>query len=162
MNATNSGPLDISEISVVPVRSIADLRCETCRAIYGYWEALMAAGGAMSFDPINVPEAIPYLVILDLENDVSGFRFRMSGQAIVAASGLDLTGQLLDKTGRDAPLTLKFCDAVVEAKAPVFSNDSFSVEFPGRTRRFKESLALPLFGEGGELSRVLLVHGPEV
>lgn len=162
MAATNFGPLDVSRINVGPVKSVEDLGCASCRELYSYWETLRLAGKFDAFDLIEVPDVIPYLVIFDLDNEGPTFRFRMSGQAIVAASMLDLTGQLLDKTGQQAPLSLKLCEAVAETSAPVFSDDGFSVEFPGRTVSFTGSLALPLLDSDGKLSRVLLLHCPEV
>lgn len=161
MVATNSGPLDVSGMNLKPVKSLEDLAGAVCREIYVYWEKLRSSGKFDAFDLIDVPDVIPYLVMLDLEDDVPTFRFRMSGQAIVVASS-DLTGQLLDKTGKVAPLTLKFCEVVAETMAPVFSNDRFAVEFTGLTRRFRESVALPLLDGNGKLTRILLVHCPEV
>lgn len=160
MNTTNSGPLDISSIAVGPVNSVQDLECDICRELYGYWGKLESAGRFDTFDLIEIPEVIPYLVILDVEDDTPTFRFRMSGQVIVEASALDLTGELVDMTGQVAPLTLKFCEAIAAAMAPVFLKDGFVAEFPGRKIRFGESLALPIFDGDGRLTRVLLVHGP--
>lgn len=148
-------------MNLKPVKSLEDLTGAVCREVYVYWEKLGSSGKFDAFDLIEVPEVIPYLVILDLVDDAPTFRFRMAGQAIVTASS-DLTGQLLDKTGKEAPLTLKFCEAVAETMAPVFSKDRFAVEFTGLTRRFSESIALPLLDSNGKLSRVLLVHCPEV
>lgn len=85
----------------------------------------------------------------------------MSGQSIVAASAKDLTGELLDKTGQTAPLTLKFCETVMEASGPIFSATGFVVQFPGRTIRFGSSLALPLLNDDGKVNCILLVHCPE-
>lgn len=161
MVTANSGPLDVSRINLKPVTSLEDLTGAVCRDVYVYWEKLRSSGKFDAFDLIDVPDVIPYLVILDLEDDAPTFRFRMSGQAIVVASS-DLTGQLLDKTGKVAPLTLKFCEAVAETMAPVFSKDKFAIEFTGLTRRFSESVALPLLDGNGKLSRILLVHCPEV
>mgnify|MGYP006959934306 CR=1 FL=1 len=161
MVTANSGPLDVSGISLKPVKSVEDLTGAVCREVYGYWERLRSSGKFAAFDLIAVPDVIPYLVFLDLEDDAPTFRFRMSGQAIVVASS-DLTGQLLDKTGTVAPLTLQFCEAVAETMAPVFSKDKFAIEFTGLTRRFSESVAVPLLDGNVKLSCILLVHCPEV
>lgn len=161
MSTKDTEPLDVSRIHVGPVESIEDLGCGICRDLYALWDQMNGAHSFETFDLIEVPEAVPYLVVLDLEDDQTAFRFRMSGQEIVAASGVDLTGELLDETGQKAPLTLKFCKAVVEANSPVFSGDDFTLEFPGRTIRFGGGLALPLLDDGGRINCVLLVHCPE-
>lgn len=162
MVAKNSGHIDVSGIKPKPLESIDDLQNEVCRDLFRYWDGKKASGGFDTPDLINIPEVVPYLVILDLVDDAPTFRFRMSGQAIVEASGQDLTGKLLDVTGQEAPLTLKFCEAVVMANGPVFSDDAFTITFVGETLRFNETVALPVLNGDNTLSQILLAHGPVV
>lgn len=162
MVAKNSGHIDAASIHIKPLKSIKDLRNEVCRALYIYWENKSGSGTFDTLDLINAPEVIPYVVVLDLVDAAPTFRFRMCGQAIVEGFGQDLTGQLLDKTGQVAPLTLKLCGSVAKSNAPVYSDDSYAIVLDGKTVRFDECVALPLFDGENKLLHILLLHGPEI
>ncbi len=49
------------------------------------------------FDPLNVPRALPRLVLTEVERDPYRFRVRVMGTAIVTAFGADYTGRYLDE-----------------------------------------------------------------
>jgi len=49
------------------------------------------------FDPLNVPRALPRLVLTEVERDPYRFKVRVMGTAIVTAFGADYTGRYLDE-----------------------------------------------------------------
>lgn len=160
MVATNRSYPQIPELNVVPLVSRADLQTVVCCELFDYWEGLRSTGRLDVFDLIEIPAVIPFVVVLDRSDAGSTFRFKLNGQNIVEASGHDLTGEILSTGGEEAPLTLKFCKAILEHQAPVVSSAEFQVEIAGRTMRFNETIALPLMDVEERLESIVLVHGP--
>lgn len=85
--------------SVARAREILQVaRNDELRALLRYWLAIhprTGLPGRAAFDPLEVPRALPSLVLTDVERDPFRFRVRLMGTAIVAAFGRDFTGRYL-------------------------------------------------------------------
>lgn len=160
MVVTSNAYPGFSDVKIVVLGSSRDLNNAICREMFEYWDRLRVDGNLGNFDLIEIPGVIPFLVLLVRAPDSQSFRIKITGQTIVEATGNDLTGQTLSAGGQEAPLTAKICQAVLEQKGPVYSRDTYSIETPGRTLDFEETLGLPLFDAEGNISQILLVHGP--
>lgn len=152
--------MDINKIHIVPLTSIDELNNEICRALYSFWCSLSAGHKGGFLDLVKVPEAVPWLMIIEPEEDGHGLKFRLVGSDVALLTDHDLTGQTLDTSGPGAPLSSKFANAVLEARGPVYSNDSFEAKYKGATFWLEETVALPLFDEQDALDGILLLHGP--
>lgn len=154
--------MDINEIGIEPLSFIHELSNATCRALYSYWGSLLNGVESEISDLVELPHVLPWLVVIDVEGDGETFRFRLVGSEVVSLTGHDLTGEIVDRSGQEAPLSLRFCEAIANAKAAVHTSDSFEGEYKGVTHRLEETVALPLFNGQGALDRILLLHGPRV
>ncbi|HZB91088.1 MAG TPA: PAS domain-containing protein [Stellaceae bacterium] len=71
------------------------------RRLYDYWRAIRPAGGLLPgrrhFDPIDVPELLPGIWLLDVHREPFRLRYRLAGTGIVAAIGHEVTGLWLDE-----------------------------------------------------------------
>jgi len=67
--------------------------------LYRYWLSIHPAGGLpgrQHFDPVDVPELLPGIWLLDVQEKPFRLRYRLVGTAIVEAVGREVTGQWLD------------------------------------------------------------------
>lgn len=162
MDANNSSPVDVSNIHLEPLNSLEDLQNSVCRALYSFWKTIEEPEAFQSTDLINVPEALPYLVLIEVEEATETFKVRMEGAQLASVSKRDYTGKTLEMMSRETPLTYKFCKAIMDQKIPVYTRDSFQDEHGGMIYLFEETIAAPVLNAAGVLIRVLLVHGPRI
>lgn len=69
------------------------------RDLLAYWMAIHPRTVLPSrghFDPVDVPRALPNIVLTEVERDPYRFRVRLMGTEVVRAFGRDFTGRLLD------------------------------------------------------------------
>lgn len=157
-NTINIEP-DFSDVAIEPFRALSDLSNPICREAFTYWDELRTDGRLDDFDLIAIPGAIPYVVVLEVLNNGTTMLVRMNGQLIVEASGHDHTGENLIEGDNEAPLTRKFCHAVLDHGTSVMSSDGFSATLVKKPVYFDETIGLPLYSNGGTLDRIVLVHG---
>ncbi|SMF38367.1 PAS domain-containing protein [Tistlia consotensis] len=74
---------------------------ETLLRVFDYWRA--RRGGRRwprraDIDPVDIPELLPEIILLDVVGDPPRFRKRLVGSAIVQKEGSDTTGRWLDET----------------------------------------------------------------
>lgn len=70
------------------------------RRLYEYWRGIHPASGLpgrQHFDPVQVPDLLPNLWMVDVVGQPLRFRYRLVGTIIVTAVGRELTGQWLDE-----------------------------------------------------------------
>jgi PAS domain len=68
--------------------------------LYGYWRSIAPSGALPSrqhFDPVDIPDLLSCLWLLDVQRDPFRLRYRLAGTTIVEAIGHEVTGQLLDE-----------------------------------------------------------------
>lgn len=160
MVTNNSSPVDVSNIHLEPLKSLEDLQNSVCRALFSFWSELKAPETFQSTDLVNVPEAVPYLMFIEVEEATGTFKVRMEGAQLASVSTRDFTGKTLEVMSQETPLTYKFCKEILDLKVPVYTRDSFEDEHGGMVYLFEESVAVPILNAAGALIRILLVHGP--
>lgn len=160
MVAKNSSPVDVNNIHLEPLESLEDLQNDVCRALYSFWKDIKEPQAFQSTDLVKVPEAVPYLMFIEVEEATETFKVRMEGAQLASVSRRDFTGKTLEVMSRETPLTYKFCKAILDHKAPVYTRDSFQDEHGGMVYLFEETMAVPILNAAGKLIRLLLVHGP--
>lgn len=160
MVANNSNPVDVSNIHLEPLESLQDLQNDVCRALYSFWREIEEPEAFQSADLVNIPAAVPYLVLIEVEEATETFKVRMEGAQLASVSKRDYTGKTLEMMSHETPLTYKFCKTIMDQKAPVYTRDSFQDEHGGMIFLFEETVAVPILNASGTLIRILLVHGP--
>lgn len=131
--------------------------------LYTYWRQ-KAAGAAMparsDFDPVDVRELLPNLMMLDVVGDPPRFRYRLVGTRVVQYTGFDFTGRCLDEMvfqGRDF---MEGCYRRVWAeRRPIFGHYAWLV----RSRHFGrcEFALLPLSDDGTRVDRCISIEDYE-
>src|SRR3546814_18267061 len=71
------------------------------KALLAYWQSIHPAGGGLPgrrhLDPIDIPELLPNIWMIDVKRGPLRFRFRLVGTEIVKFTGRDATGCWLDE-----------------------------------------------------------------
>jgi len=69
--------------------------------LYRYWLSIHPPAGGLPgrqhFDPVDVPELLPGIWLLDVQHRPFRLRYRLVGTGIVEAVGREVTGQWLDQ-----------------------------------------------------------------
>ena len=68
--------------------------------LHRYWQSIAppnALPGRQHFDPVDIPELLSCLWLLDVQRSPFRLRYRLTGTAIVEALGREVTGQWLDE-----------------------------------------------------------------
>lgn len=129
------------------------IRSPYLRALYDYWNSLRGdrvAPDADDIDALDIPRtALPYVILVDLEQNPLRARYRLVGTHGTQAAGWDYTGKYVDEL--DMPNTLS--EEVMEDFAfaleqrPMYAN----YEWPLRDDRgivSVELIQLPLLRDG--------------
>jgi PAS domain len=74
--------------------------------------------GRSDFDPMKIPELLPYIFMDDVFYDPLRFRFRLVGTEIARGLGFDPTGEFRDAKGAFTDSWNRLCQTV-EARTPV-------------------------------------------
>lgn len=137
------------------------------RALYDYWLSIRPAPdllpGRQHVDPIDIPELLSNLWMIDVVREPLRFRFRLIGTEIVKFTGRDVTGLWLDE----------FLEGYLESEAFRFHRDCAltgrpayrrgGVLFnPAGARLEAERLYLPLAQDGHQVDILLVMtiyHG---
>jgi hypothetical protein len=96
-------PLIANSSSELDDLNSSDLPSGVHRALFDLWHAKSSPGrlpARSRFDPIEMPDLLPHLVLFDVQRDPLRFRIRLVGTAVVEAMGVDTTGRYLDELGR--------------------------------------------------------------
>ena len=98
---------------------LAGARNRDLRRLLEYWLAIHPADRLPArgdFDPVEVPAALPWLVLTDVERDPYRFRVRLMGTAVVAAFGRDFTGRYLSEMLTDHEIDYSYLHRIEVAE----------------------------------------------
>ena len=127
-----------------------------------YWRDKAGRGvpARAEFDPVDVRELLPNLMMLDALGDPTRFRYRLVGTRVVQYTGFDFTGRYLDEMvfqGRDF---MEECyRLVMTERRPVFGHYAWLV----RSRHFGrcEFGLFPLSDDGKRVDRCVSIEDYE-
>lgn len=147
-----------SEFSFDP----AIVQSQRIHRLFAYWRDKAAAGmpARAEFDPVDVRELLPNLMLLDVLGDPNRFRYRLVGTRVVQYTGFDFTGRYLDEMvfqGRDF---MEECyRMVLRERRPVFGHYAWLV----RSRHFGrcEFALFPLSDGGDKVDRFVSIEDYE-
>ena len=130
---------------------------EELRELLDYWKDCRSDGEVplrTDVDPIDIPQLLPHLCLVDVLDGGDDYKFRVVGTAVVDGIGEDWTG----KTAREVEFDGRYPDVsdqyrkVVETRAPVWADNDMNIN--DRRLRF-EILILPLSDENGQVTKIL-------
>ena len=92
---------------------------------HDYWKARRSAEHAVplraAFDPTELRELLPNIVVIEVEQAPLRFRYRLVGTRVVEFNKLDFTGSYLGTIGWDEEQQIvDACADVVESKQPLY------------------------------------------
>ena len=128
--------------------------------VYDYWASLRGTRrmpARKDFDPLQIPQRLPNLMLIDVIHDPVRFRYRLIGTRVVAASAEDRTGKYFDDVSffRTNPEVMVHYKAVVERAEPLYSPEPFLNRVNNMSYQ-AERLMLPLSGDGKTVDMVMV------
>jgi hypothetical protein len=132
------------------------------QVLYNYWQSIHPGGGALPgrrhLDPIDIPELLPNIWMIDVQRPPLRFRFRLVGTEIVKFTGRDVTGRWLDEIYPDYEKTdaFRMHRDCAESGRPGYRKSGV-LSNPGRNYVEAERLYLPLAEDGQEVDIVLVM-----
>lgn len=144
------------------ILSVPDDASPKIRALYAYWLSIRPQGGLLParrhFDPLDVPELLPNIWMIDVRRDPLRFRFRLVGTEVVRFTGRDATGRWLDEVYPDyrSSDAYRVHHAVAESGRPHYRRSGV-LSNPGRPFVEAERLYLPLAEDGRNVDIVLVM-----
>lgn len=140
---------------------ISQIRSERVQRLHEYWRSKIAAQGSVplrrDIDPIELPDLLPCLMLLDVERDPLRFRYRLVGTRVVDFSYHDFTGTYLDEAGwvEVKGFTGAYVDAVNERKP---TGGFYVWDLRSGAPGTCEFALFPLCDEQGEITHVLAIE----
>jgi hypothetical protein len=129
------------------------IRSPYLRMLFDYWEALRGervAPEANEIDPLDIPRAaLPYVILVDLEQNPLRARYRLVGTHGVQAAGWDYTGKYVEELELQSTVMQDVMTDFAHAidKKPMYAN----YDWPLRDNRRLvnvELIQLPLLEKG--------------
>jgi hypothetical protein len=140
---------------------LTQIRSQRVHRLHEYWRSKAGADGAVprrrDIDPIDLPDLLPNLMLLDVERDPLRFRYRLVGTRVVDFSYHDFTGTYLDEAGwvEEKGFTRAFTDTVDQRKP---TGGSYVWELRSGAPGICEFALFPLRGEQDEIRQILAIE----
>ncbi len=131
------------------------------KAFDRYWHQLKGVRKIPRFLDFNINDvpgnALPYMSLLQVENNPRRYRYRLAGTSVVAAYGQDLSGVYLDEidTGGRYDRYVHNFNEVTDDRVVNRTTDKYLME-NGRLYSFDGHL-YPFEGVGGDVSRIIIL-----
>ena len=116
--------------------------------------------GRQHVDPIEIPQLLPYLSLVDVVREAGRlrYRFRLVGTDVVAKTAKDVTGKWVEEAfpAEAAAAIIKAYDGVVATRTPHHWANVMAV--PGREHIRFERIVFPLASDGETIDMLIGVH----
>lgn len=124
-----------------------------------YWDLLKGDREAplrADFDPMMIPRLLPFVVLFEVIEDGSDFRYAVIGGHVRQYFFQNWTGRLITSLPHIEPdgQLLRDLRAVVKTKTPV--DEPIAYVGPRKDTRKVDEVILPLLGENGKVSHLLI------
>jgi len=134
-----------------------DIPSNILRNIYQYWmdmkgERIMPARSDLN--PADIVPLLPYLVLVDVEQQPRRYKYRLVGTETVKAMGYDVTGKYLDELPRIEKHVKTRSDWLVKEKRPYIFFDK--LKWSVRSFLDYQAIALPLSCNGEDVDIFML------
>jgi len=156
---------DVPGPTILPDPPVDAIAHPTLRFLFGYWRGLPRTTDLpvhTQIDPVEMREALGYILLLDVQPSGADFVYRLYGSGIAGVGGQDWTGwsvaAMAEKTKSNYG---RFYRAVYRAsllsRRPVYS-EHFSPSF--LSARTWQRIVMPLVDATGAVSRFLVGNVP--
>jgi hypothetical protein len=141
-----------------PVPRERDIRDKHVRAFLQYWRRLHQNGRMprrVDIDPVEVPQLLKYIVLMDVVDNGADFRFRLIGGHTVEMVGVNPTGRLLsDYVGDNnfGDFTLRLHRLMMDWQVPIYNGGSHRTAYG--TTHSCERIMCPLSEDGRTISTI--------
>jgi hypothetical protein len=132
------------------------------RRLYDYWNSKRRGKllpGRKDIDPVEIPELLSALILVEVLREESGrrFRFRIFGTDHVKYFGHDYTGKCLDEFVEpdEVEMVTKIYNQIVDSKEPQYWSSHLRI--PGREFIDYERLMAPLAADGRTVDMLIAV-----
>ncbi len=142
---------------------LEDIRSPFVRAGFDYWRKKREALGdpaclpaRRDFDPlIEVPRIVPYLMLMDVQEEPLDFRYRLIGSALRTHMKEDWTGRWLSDIPFQRPGSMVWENnmKVLQQRAPLLARPPYIG--PHKDFLYVESIIMPLGGTGDEIAMLM-------
>ena len=136
---------------------------------YLYWQRIRPPGrlpGRQHFDPLDIPDLLPGLWLLDLQREPFRLRYRVVGTRVIDAIGREVTGMWLDEAHphlvNDDEYFARY-RTIAETKTPDRRRGRPKAWTPDEYREV-ENLAAPLASDGETVDVIMMLsvfHYPD-
>src|SRR3546814_12116428 len=114
----------------------AQLPATKLRRLYEYW-CSRCQGGALpsrrDIDPLDIPDLLPNLFLLDVIGDAEDFVFRLAGSRVEEAFSMSLRGRSLAEIHKAAGMPIPVAQPIEDRKSVVSgTSGSVRVDLGGR------------------------------
>lgn len=128
------------------------------RRLHEYWQARSSRRGAMplrqDIEPGELRDLLPFIMLVDVEQDPLRFRYRLVGTRVVEFNHQEFTGLYLGAIGwQDEQLLLDAYIDVTATRLPLFGY--YTWELRSGALGNCEFVLLPLADEQGRINQVL-------
>lgn len=134
-----------------------DIPSSILQNIYQYWQNMKGERDMPSrsdLNPAEITTLLPYIMLVDVEQQPLRYKYRLTGTETVKAIGYDVTGKYLD----ELPLIEKHVkvrsDWLVKEKRPYIYFDK--LKWSNRTLMDYQAIALPLSSNGEDVDMFFL------
>ena len=135
------------------------------RRFYDYWLGKCRSGrlpARADIDPVEIPDLLPWIMLLDPVPGPKGYRFRMRliGTGLVARAGRDATGYFYDEmlSKRDvARFTTIYTEVIKTGRPHHYHADIDISRLEGREHLRYERLICPLATDGVTVDMLALI-----
>lgn len=137
---------------------LSTLTSDDLKRLLAYWSTKCdgrAAPRRGDIDPLEVPDLLPILHLIDVLHDPLRFRHRLVGTAVTQALGRDVTGKFV---GPDlyGPATQEVVDSLTRLTTEIRPFRRLSrLTWHNQEWRILETLELPLVDDDGRVSMIL-------
>lgn len=131
------------------------------KPFHDYWTSLKGEGDVPLFLDFNIAEvpteAVPYLSLIQVEENPRRFKYRLAGTSIAAAYSEDISGKYLDELdmGGNQKRYLEDFNRVVDSRTTNNRQESYTLE--DGTRYSFEGWLFPFVGLEGKVSRIVIL-----
>ncbi|HEX6118133.1 MAG TPA: PAS domain-containing protein [Dongiaceae bacterium] len=136
---------------------ISQIDSPLIRRFHGYWRGKLAAPNVLplrtGFDPADLRELLPNLVIIHVEREPLRFRYRLVGTRVVEFNALEFTGRYLGTMGWQGEHQLvEVCADATATGAPAFGFYSWTLT-SGATGKCEFGV-FPFSGDGRTVAQL--------
>jgi hypothetical protein len=160
---------ELSYPDLDPIPASRDIRDRNILQFLQYWRGMCRNGNVpkrVDIDPVEVPQLLKYIVLMDVIDNGADFRFRLIGGHTVEMVGVNPTGRLLSDFVGDnnfGDFTQRLHRLMMDWQVPIHNGGSHRTAYG--TTHTCERISCPLSEDGRTISTiascaVFTLHSP--